>query len=247
MSNRYAAAAVNVNVHNRFAVFEEEEEGVPHLPPAAPVRVPSVRSLPPLPKIAPSGGGDGGGGAAGGDASSGSYGDRLRARKAAGPATTPAAPNLTSQREFPTLGGGGGGGGGAGAAATSEVKWSSGTWASKAHAFAEHDAREKEARAFKARREEMDRTNLVGIGTFRFAKRTTGPTVADYEEEDRLRGLLGANDSYSYDYSYRPAETGSWTPPYPPYDGEGGAPTGGGGAPTGRGDEEEGAGDEERW
>ena len=237
MSNRYAAAALNVGSHNRFAVFEEEEEGAPRLPPAAPVRVPSVRSLPPLPKITPSGGG-GGGAAAGSstDASGASYGDRLRARKAAGAPTTPAAPNLTSRREFPTLGGGGG----AGAATTSEVKWSSGTWASKAHAFAEHDAREKEAHALKVRREEIERTNLVGIGAFRIAPRVTGPTVADYEEEDRLRGLLGTNDSYSYDYSYRPAETGSYTPPYSPYDGEGGAPMNGEGG-------EGGAGDEERW
>jgi hypothetical protein len=242
MSHRYAAAALNLNTSNRFAMLSEEEEPKPlpvTLPPAAPTRVPSSRTLPPLPKISSSGGGSSGGGGAGASASEGgSYSDRFRARKAG----TAAAPNIASQREFPTLGGGGSGGGngggGAGAAAA-ENKWTSGgrphatpahtysssttasSWASKAHACAEQDAREareKEARAVaeaeRAYREAVDRSQLVACRVFQ-SKAPTGPTVTDYEEEDRLRGLLGAHDSYSYDYGY-----GSHTPPYPPDDEE---------------------------
>jgi hypothetical protein len=214
MANRNTITAPS----NRFAMLSEEEEGVAAttrpMPPTAPVRAASFRSAPPLPKILGGGGGGGGGGT-----ESGSYSERLRARKANG--ATTAAPNIASEREFPTLGGGGGK-----AAATSSSSLSA-SWASKAHACAEHDAREKEAKALadaeRAYREALDRTQFVGSRMFQ-RKAATGPTVADYEEEDRLRGLLGTHDSYSYDYSYRPAETGSHTPPYPPYDEEGEAP-----------------------
>jgi hypothetical protein len=96
------------------------------------------------------------------------------------------------------------------------------SWASKAVALAERDAREEEAlalaemqRQYEEERRAIERGQFLGGSLFQ-RHGPVGPTVADYEEEDRLRGVLDTRDTYH--------EEGSHTPPYGRYetmDGEG--------------------------
>jgi very-short-patch-repair endonuclease len=94
-------------------------------------------------------------------------------------------------------------------------------------ALAERDAREEEARAvaemqrkYEEERRAIERGQFLGGARFQ-RHGPMGPTVADYEEEDRLRGVLDTRDTYHEEESH--------TPPYGRYEGfeEGGDENGG--------------------
>lgn len=83
-------------------------------------------------------------------------------------------------------------------------------------------------RKYEEERRAIERGQFLGGARFQ-RHGPTGPTVADYEEEDRMRGVLDTRDTYHEEESH--------TPPYGRYDGcEGGE---GGGEGGGDEDDEE--------
>ncbi len=236
MTSRSLPMIAPLSTSNRFAVLGEDEErmgrgggaaaAADRLPPTAPARAVSHEA--PLPKRGAEGG---------------SYSERFRQRQAAaaplrGAPAAPPPPDVGSVTEFPALGK-------AAPANTSLVSLFGGnrphatpphtysSWAAKAAALAELDAREEEARSIARAKAEAAAAAVVPIACFQTAPTYRGPSVEDYEEEDRIRGM---------------ADEESYTPLYGRYDHEEGY---GEGYKKEDGDEEDGEGgygeEEDRW
>jgi hypothetical protein len=206
---------------NRFAVLGDDDTELSSMPAPVPVPVPAmVISLPTIGSgiagaIAGASAGASAGAGASASTSTGNFASRLRQTGGARP-TGPrhAPPKLTSEIEFPTLGGG------ASrrppAILPPSTFTGTGSFADKAREAAARDAQEAEERAAAEahRQAELDREayeRRLLVGRFSGMSFTPRDDIANrsaaYEEEDRLRGMEVAPE----ETAWRPG-----TPPYPP-------------------------------